>query len=196
MSVGPAPSLHASRTAAVNILPFAFGLSIAQLWEIMIPIPIRYWNSAKLCSFCCGTCRPQRLSVDTGLRPASQIVAAKRLELARQAVSVGCHPHHRRFARLRLATFRTDNCTGEGKPKQLRTSRDPLLRVLRGACYCRSGVMLDVFEVDAGITLRHRSMICSARCNSAAGGCGSRATPPNPPSFGIMPPATLSDPES
>jgi hypothetical protein len=38
-------------------------------------------------------------------------------------------------------------------------------------------IMLDVFQVNAGITLRHRLVICSARCNSATGGCGSLATP-------------------
>src|SRR5665213_2664934 len=56
--------------------------------------------------------------------------------------------------------------------------------------------MLDVFQVDAGITLRHRSVIYSARCNSATGGCGLIATPPNLPSVGIEPPAILSGPES
>src|ERR1700730_7076129 len=56
--------------------------------------------------------------------------------------------------------------------------------------------MLDVFKVDTRITLRHRSVICSARCSSATGGCGSLATPPNLPSVGIEPPAILSDPES
>jgi hypothetical protein len=30
--------------------------------------------------------------------------------------------------------------------------------------------MLDVFKIDTRITLRHRSVICFARCNSAAGG--------------------------
>src|ERR1700736_931461 len=56
--------------------------------------------------------------------------------------------------------------------------------------------MLDVFQVNAGITLRHRLVICSARCNSATGGCGSLATPPNPPNVGIEPPATPSGPEN
>src|ERR1700728_2812245 len=62
--------------------------------------------------------------------------------------------------------------------------------------YRCSRVMLDIFQVDAGVTLRHRSETCSDRCNSEVGGCGSLASPPNQPGAGIMPPAPPSDRES
>jgi hypothetical protein len=36
----------------------------------------------------------------------------------------------------------------------------------------RAGVVLDVLEIDAGVTLRHRRGTCSARCSAASDGFG------------------------
>jgi hypothetical protein len=61
---------------------------------------------------------------------------------------------------------------------------------------CQAGLMLNVFEVDARITLRHRRATCFSRCNTGAGCCESLAARGDRPSDRILLPVILSDPRN